>query len=122
MCLRGRYTVPEGIARLEDTIATHGLDALGAGEKPAFLARPRAVDIAAALNRYRTLKVVHAPVGEPAAGEPAADEPETDEKEADGAEAGASAPSTPSAGSAPSAPSAPSVESTPSAPSPEDAE
>ncbi|EPD26954.1 ABC-ATPase domain-containing protein [Actinotignum schaalii] len=119
LCLRGRYTVPEGIARLEETIATHGLDALGAGEKPAFLTRPRAVDIAAALNRYRTLKVVHAPVDDPTA-----DGAENAEN-AQGPVAAEAAPSVESAPSAPSvesAPSAPSVESAPSTPSPEDAE
>lgn len=60
-CFRGETSIREGLSALGETMNRHGLDALGAGQKPHFLVRPRLIDIAAALNRYRTLKVEHTP-------------------------------------------------------------
>lgn len=53
-------TVGELAGEVETILDRDGLDALvrfGARKYPAFLAKPRAVDIAAALNRYRTLEI-----------------------------------------------------------------
>lgn len=53
-----RTPLPVLLERLERTLNSEGLDALvkaGAREYPAFLVRPRAMDIGAALNRYRAL-------------------------------------------------------------------
>lgn len=44
------------LADLEALLDEEGLDALG-GRRPAFLARPRMVDVAAAVNRYRRLEL-----------------------------------------------------------------
>ncbi|MCI1642085.1 MAG: ABC-ATPase domain-containing protein [Actinomyces sp.] len=57
----GRAPLPELLDRLERSFASEGLDAcvkFGARPHPAFLVRPRRVDIGAALNRYRTLALV----------------------------------------------------------------
>ncbi|MFZ1382670.1 MAG: ABC-ATPase domain-containing protein [Scrofimicrobium sp.] len=56
----GEKTVADLTAEVEAILEKDGLDALvrfGARKYPAFLARPRAVDIAAALNRYRALEI-----------------------------------------------------------------
>lgn len=56
----GRTPLPELLDRLERSFASEGLDAcvkLGARPLPAFLVRPRRVDIGAALNRYRGLRL-----------------------------------------------------------------
>ncbi|WP_022868940.1 P-loop domain-containing protein [Schaalia vaccimaxillae] len=50
----------ELLARLERRVNSEGLDAtvkFGAREYPAHLARPRLVDVGAAINRYRALQV-----------------------------------------------------------------
>ena len=57
----GKMALVELLARLERQFASEGLDALtkfGAREYPAFLARPRRVDIGAAINRFRGLSIV----------------------------------------------------------------
>ncbi|MCI1964208.1 MAG: ABC-ATPase domain-containing protein [Ancrocorticia sp.] len=54
----GAVTLPDALAQVEARIDAEGLDALrsfGMREHPAFLARPRMVDVGAALNRYRRL-------------------------------------------------------------------
>ena len=67
-CVRGivedlanaRKSVHELVQEVEELIDEKGLDALsrfGARKYPPFLVRPRAVDIAAALNRYRALQI-----------------------------------------------------------------
>ena len=53
-------SVVELLKRLERTMNSEGLDAVvkfGAREFPAFLVRPRLVDVGAALNRYRGLRL-----------------------------------------------------------------
>lgn len=53
-------TLPELLARFERRLDSEGLDCAtkaGAREHPAFLARPRTVDIGAAINRYRGLRL-----------------------------------------------------------------
>ncbi len=53
-------TVVEVVQKLEALLSEQGLDALsrfGARKFPAFLVRPRAIDVAAALNRYRPLQI-----------------------------------------------------------------
>ena len=57
----GSLSIAELLDRVNGRIDTDGLDALrsyGMREFPAFLARPRSIDIGAALNRYRNLSVV----------------------------------------------------------------
>ncbi|QPK81447.1 ABC-ATPase domain-containing protein [Schaalia sp. ZJ405] len=62
----GKTPLPELLKRLERQVNSEGLDAavkFGAREFPPFLVRPRLVDIGAAINRYRVLKVTsQAPV------------------------------------------------------------
>ncbi|MDO5033769.1 MAG: ABC-ATPase domain-containing protein [Actinomycetaceae bacterium] len=53
----GVLTMRAALERLEDVVEQHGLDGLGGPAKSAFMVRPRMVDIAAALNRYRSLRV-----------------------------------------------------------------
>lgn len=54
----GESTLAECLADLDALLDAEGLDALGGRmERPAFLARPRAVDVAAAVNRYRSLEL-----------------------------------------------------------------
>lgn len=56
----GHTPVAELLDRLERTLQSEGLDAVvefGARPRPAFLVRPRRVDIGAALNRYRALRL-----------------------------------------------------------------
>lgn len=55
-----RTPLAELLVRLERTVNSEGLDVatkFGARPYPAFLVRPRPVDLAAALNRYRALKI-----------------------------------------------------------------
>ncbi|WP_175957043.1 ABC-ATPase domain-containing protein [Schaalia sp. Marseille-Q2122] len=55
-----RTPLAELLVRLERTVNSEGLDAVikfGARPYPAFLVRPRPVDLAAAINRYRVLKI-----------------------------------------------------------------
>lgn len=55
-----RTPLPELLAHLDDLLTEDGLDALtkfGARRYPAFMARPRMVDVAAAINRYRALAI-----------------------------------------------------------------
>lgn len=57
----GAFTLPQIVARLDQMISESGLDALrefGMREHPAFLARPRRVDVGAAMNRLRNLRLV----------------------------------------------------------------
>lgn len=54
----GELPVPELLTRVERRMNSEGLDAVvkfGAREFPAHLARPRLVDVGAAINRYRAL-------------------------------------------------------------------
>ncbi|MFT0846558.1 ABC-ATPase domain-containing protein [Actinomycetaceae bacterium L2_0104] len=65
----GAGSLEELTARIREMVDTEGLDSLvrfGAREWPAHLAEPRAIDIGAALNRYRGLRVAEdvAPVNE----------------------------------------------------------
>ncbi|MDN6794509.1 MAG: ABC-ATPase domain-containing protein [Propionibacterium sp.] len=56
----GHTTLGEGLDRIEALLREQGLDGLtrfGAREYPAFLVRPRRVDLGAALNRYRALRL-----------------------------------------------------------------
>ncbi len=56
----GSASLPELLDRLERQLNSEGLDAavkFGAREYPAFLARPRRVDVGAAINRYRGLRL-----------------------------------------------------------------
>lgn len=53
----GQRTLEDALNDLDDILTNHGLDGLGGPSKPAHLVRPRRVDIAAALNRYRSLRV-----------------------------------------------------------------
>ncbi|MDO4888901.1 MAG: ABC-ATPase domain-containing protein [Actinomycetaceae bacterium] len=58
----GNTSLPALLDEVDDLIADQGLDALrrfGARDLPAFLVRPRRVDIGAALNRYRALRLNH---------------------------------------------------------------
>lgn len=52
----GVSSLAECLEDLEELLDEEGLDALG-GRRPAFLVRPRAVDVAAAVNRYRRLEL-----------------------------------------------------------------
>ena len=54
----GRSNLPQLLDQLEEILDRDGLDALtryGLRQYPAFLVRPRRIDIGAALNRYRGL-------------------------------------------------------------------
>lgn len=51
-------SLQETVDALDAAISRHGLSALGGPEFPAFWVRPRKIDIVAALNRFRALKVV----------------------------------------------------------------
>ncbi|HEU5423289.1 MAG TPA: ABC-ATPase domain-containing protein [Nitrolancea sp.] len=55
----GRRTIAEGLARLDADLDRAGLDLLAPqpGEHPGDLARPRMLEVAAALNRLRSLRV-----------------------------------------------------------------
>ncbi|WP_099332964.1 ABC-ATPase domain-containing protein [Actinomyces minihominis] len=56
----GEKPLPELLGELDRLVDSSGLDALtrfGARRFPPFLARPRMVDVAAALNRYRDLSI-----------------------------------------------------------------
>jgi predicted ABC-class ATPase len=55
----GRRTVAEGLAHLDADLDRDGLDLLAPrpGEHPGDLARPRMLEVAAALNRLRSLRV-----------------------------------------------------------------
>lgn len=54
----GESTLAECLEDLDALLDDEGLDALGGRtERPALLARPRAVDVAAAVNRYRSLEL-----------------------------------------------------------------
>lgn len=54
----GESTLAECLGDLDALLDDEGLDALGGRtERPAFLTRPRAVDVAAAVNRYRSLEL-----------------------------------------------------------------
>ncbi len=57
----GSISLADALARLDRVMDDHGLDGLGSGDKPAFLVRPRRVDVAAALNRFRSLRVATEP-------------------------------------------------------------
>ena len=55
-----RTPIPDLLDRLERTLNSEGLDALcafGARPHPAFLVRPRRIDVGAALNRLRSLRL-----------------------------------------------------------------
>ena len=55
-------TLAQCLEDLDALLDDEGLDALGdVGERPAFLVRPRAVDVAAAMNRYRALELETSP-------------------------------------------------------------
>ena len=54
----GHTTLAAGLDRIEALLREQGLDGLtrfGARQYPAFLSRPRRVDLGAAVNRYRAL-------------------------------------------------------------------
>lgn len=54
----GESSLAQCLEDLDALLDDEGLDALGsAREHPAFLVRPRAVDVAGAVNRYRSLKL-----------------------------------------------------------------
>ncbi len=56
----GEKSIQDLVYEVDQLIEKNGLDTfskIGARRYPAFLTRPRPVDIAAALNRYRTLKI-----------------------------------------------------------------
>ena len=56
--MAGKQSLPELLAKLGRRLASEGLDAackFGARPYPAFLARPRLIDVGAAINRYRGL-------------------------------------------------------------------
>lgn len=55
-----KMTLPQVVQHLEQLIAEEGLDVFtrfGARRYPAFLVRPRPIDILAAVNRYRQLRI-----------------------------------------------------------------
>ena len=56
--MAGKQSMPDLMAKLGRRLASEGLDAVckfGARPYPAFLARPRLIDVGAAINRYRGL-------------------------------------------------------------------
>lgn len=53
----GETTLADALRALYEIIEQHGLDGLGGPEKSAFMVRPRMVDLAAALNRYRSIRI-----------------------------------------------------------------
>lgn len=53
----GETTLAQSLETLDQIIEQHGLDGLGGPEKSAFMVRPRMVDLAAALNRYRSIRI-----------------------------------------------------------------
>ncbi|WP_083431786.1 ABC-ATPase domain-containing protein [Actinomyces urinae] len=53
----GETTLAQALEALDEIIEQHGLDGLGGPEKSAFMVRPRMVDLAAALNRYRSIRI-----------------------------------------------------------------
>ena len=53
----GETTLAQALEALDAIIEQHGLDGLGGPEKSAFMVRPRMVDLAAALNRYRSIRI-----------------------------------------------------------------
>ncbi|MDI9588021.1 MAG: ABC-ATPase domain-containing protein [Acidobacteriota bacterium] len=53
----GETTLADALINLDEIMNQHGLDGLGGPNKSAFMVRPRRIDIAAALNRYRSLRV-----------------------------------------------------------------
>ena len=56
--MAGKQPMPDLMAKLGRRLASEGLDAVckfGARSYPAFLARPRLIDVGAAINRYRSL-------------------------------------------------------------------
>ena len=58
--MAGKQSMPELMAKLGRRLASEGLDAVckfGARAYPAFLARPRLIDVGAAINRYRGLSL-----------------------------------------------------------------
>jgi len=58
--MAGKQSMPELMAKLGRRLASEGLDAVckfGARSYPAFLARPRLIDVGAAINRYRGLSL-----------------------------------------------------------------
>ena len=69
--MAGKQSMPDLMAKLGRRLASEGLDAVckfGARSYPAFLARPRLIDVGAAINRYRGLALREAR-GEGVAGE-----------------------------------------------------
>ena len=69
--MAGKQPMPDLMAKLGRRLASEGLDAVckfGARSYPAFLARPRLIDVGAAINRYRSL-ALREPRGEGVAGE-----------------------------------------------------
>ena len=69
--MAGKQSMPDLMAKLGRRLASEGLDAVckfGARPYPAFLARPRLIDVGAAINRYRGLSL-REPRGEVVAGE-----------------------------------------------------
>lgn len=57
----GSTSLADALTRLDQVLDDHGLDGLGSGDKPTSLVRPRRVDVAAALNRFRSLRVATKP-------------------------------------------------------------
>ena len=58
--MAGKQSMPDLMAKLGRRLASEGLDAVckfGARSYPAFLARPRLIDVGAAINRYRGLSL-----------------------------------------------------------------
>ena len=69
--MAGKQSMPDLMAKLGRRLASEGLDAVckfGARSYPAFLARPRLIDVGAAINRYRGL-ALREPRGEGVSGE-----------------------------------------------------
>ena len=69
--MAGKQSMPDLMAKLGRRLASEGLDAVckfGARSYPAFLARPRLIDVGTAINRYRGLALREAR-GEGVAGE-----------------------------------------------------
>ena len=65
--MAGKQPMPDLMAKLGRRLASEGLDAVckfGARPYPAFLARPRLVDVGAAINRYRGLRLRETRIGE----------------------------------------------------------